>query len=454
MSDFFQLSLFYTTASANHKLGVIDVNERNRLVYQSLDIARNWCTSAQCFAVYQLFLDKAKSDEMISPLKKNLLEKLASETQIENSDFIQIIREDIRNTAARTSDMERGIKNMCTALGEEFQLLRNNVQKLNSNVQHLKCETDRMGEEVNALRHNVEAVDSNVNKIKKAMLRKMQVESGVAFVSIIANAVSFGAAGPLLQGLANLQIVEALKNIVDFSDLEHVRKVFNTSTIESIESFAISDVIEGGLESAEERANMHFEKAVVTQNSALMITAAATMLAQGYEKVPEDVASPSQGVDFSMPGRDVDHTNDQPEEPPFNANMAREIEIDVEASDAIFSENAHCFDAHELDLENETKVFEASMDRNDIKSKQLDVFEAIHYGHIEDFEHELSVKNVDIKRRDSRNRSCADFAAVMGRLDMIKLILEKGGEFEVYGRAVMMALARKRDAARNKLNKE
>jgi hypothetical protein len=166
------------------------------------------------------------------------------------------------------------------------------------------------------------------------------------------------------------------------------------------------------------------------------------------------VASPSQGVDFSMPDRDVDHTNDQPEEPPFNANMAREIEIDVEASDAIFSENAHCFDAHELDLENETKVFEASMDRNDIKSKQLDVFEAIHYGHIEDFEHELSVKNVDIKRRDSRNRSCADFAAVMGRLDMIKLILEKGGEFEVYGRAVMMALARKRDAARNKLNKE
>jgi hypothetical protein len=39
-------------------------------------------------------------------------------------------------------------------------------------------------------------------------------------------------------------------------------------------------------------------------------------------------------------------------------------------------------------------------------------------------------------------------------LYMIKLILERGGGFEVYGRAVMMALARKRDEARNKLNKE
>jgi hypothetical protein len=79
-----------------------------------------------------------------------------------------------------------------------------------------------------------------------------------------------------------------------------------------------------------------------------MSTTAATitMLAQGYEIVSEDAALPSQGVDFSMPGICMDATKDQTEEPPFNVNTASEMKINVEASDAIFSEHAHCFDAH------------------------------------------------------------------------------------------------------------
>jgi hypothetical protein len=114
-----------------------------------------------------------------------------------------------------------------------------------------------------------------------------------------------------------------------------------SSTIETIESFTISDVIEWGLETAGERINMRFEEAIETQDSVFMITAAATMLAQGYET---DVTLPSQGVDFSMPSEGVDHTKDQTEEPPFNVNMAREIERNVKASDTIFSKNAQCFE--------------------------------------------------------------------------------------------------------------
>jgi hypothetical protein len=67
-------------------------------------------------------------------------------------------------------------------------------------------------------RSGIEFVTTNVNMIKKAMVRKMRVESGVAFVSIIANAASLRIAGPFLQGLANLKVVEAVGNIIDLSD--------------------------------------------------------------------------------------------------------------------------------------------------------------------------------------------------------------------------------------------
>jgi archaellum component FlaC len=442
MSDFFQLSLFYTTVSANYKLGVLDVNERNRLVHQALEIARKWCISAQRSAVYQVFLDKAKLDEMISPYAKNEFEKLASETQIENSAFIKKMKQDIHYNAARNSDMERGIKKMCGALGEEFQRLRStmqmlnrNVQQLNRNVQRLKYETDMMGEAVNAVQHNVEmvqhnveVVDKKVNKMKKAMVRKKQVESGVAFLSIILNAVTFGSAGPTLQVLANLKALKVVGHIVDFSDMEHVRKVLKSETIEAIESPSASDVIDWTLETAGDKFNEQFDKAIETQDSVFMITTAATMLAQGYEiEIEKNIEASEKNIEASV-----------------------EIEINIEASDVVFPKNAHCFDAHERDLKNKTKVFEASMDPNDFENKQLCVFTAILYGHIEDLKNELSEDNVDLKALDSRKRTCADFAAVMGRLDMVQLILDQGGKFEVMGRPIMINLARERD----QLNKE
>jgi hypothetical protein len=50
-------------------------------------------------------------------------------------------------------------------------------------------------------------------------------------------------AGPFLQGLVNLKVVGAGGNIVDFSDMEHVRKVLKCEQIEEIESLSVSNVI-------------------------------------------------------------------------------------------------------------------------------------------------------------------------------------------------------------------
>jgi ankyrin repeat protein len=196
-------------------------------------------------------------------------------------------------------------------------------------------------------------------------------------------------------------------------------------------------------------------EAIKTQDSGFMITKAATILSQYCEIGSEDAALPSEvGFSTGEPPSSVNMDRDienQTEKLPSNINMmAREIEMNVEASDAVSSKNAHCFDAHAIDPENKTKVFEASMDLNDLENKQLAVFAAIFYEYIEDLEHELSEDNVDLNGLDSRNRTCADFAAVMGRLDMVQLILEKGGTFGVFARSVMMPLARERDAARKK----
>jgi hypothetical protein len=331
------------------------------------------------------------------------------------------------------------------------------VQKLNSNDQQLKNKTDLMGEVVNAVRHNVpvEVVDTNQIQMRNAVVHKLRVETGVAFVSTILNAVSFGAAGPALQEIANM----TMGYIVDFSDLAHVRKVLTSDQVETVESIAFTDVIEWGLESAEERATLQLMEAIKTQDSGFMITKAATILSQYCEIGSEDAALPSQvGFSTGEPPSSVNMDRDienQTEEPPSNINMmTRETEMDVEASDAVFSKIAHCFDAHAIDPENKTKVFEASMDLNDLENKQLAVFAAILYEYIEDLEHELSEDNVDLNGLDSQNRTCADFAAVMGRLDMVQLILGRGGKFEVFARPVMMPLARVRDAVRKERTRD
>jgi hypothetical protein len=123
--------------------------------------------------------------------------------------------------------------------------------------------------------------------MRNSMVCKMRVDSGIAFASIILNAVTLGAAGPVLQGIANL----TMGQIIDFSDLAHVHKVLKSEkieTVKTVESIAISDVVDCGMDVielelvvAERRPNMQLEEAIKTQNSAFIIAEAATILSQG-----------------------------------------------------------------------------------------------------------------------------------------------------------------------------
>jgi hypothetical protein len=60
-----------------------------------------------------MFLGKARSDEMVGVYDREAFENLAREIQMENTDFIKKIKQDIEYNVDRNSDMERGIKNIC-----------------------------------------------------------------------------------------------------------------------------------------------------------------------------------------------------------------------------------------------------------------------------------------------------------------------------------------------------
>jgi hypothetical protein len=67
--------------------------------------------------------------------------------------------------------------------------------------------------------------------------------------------------------------------IVDFSDLAHVRKILKSETVETV------DGIEWGLEYVEERAPVQLMTAIKTQDSAFIITEAATILSVLRDRV-------------------------------------------------------------------------------------------------------------------------------------------------------------------------
>jgi hypothetical protein len=96
ISDFFQLSLFYTAVSTNYKLDVIDIHERNQFLLQALEMAREWCTCGMSSAFYKLALDKAEDDGIINDLKRHGLDANATVTLVENANFIKKMKQDIQ----------------------------------------------------------------------------------------------------------------------------------------------------------------------------------------------------------------------------------------------------------------------------------------------------------------------------------------------------------------------
>jgi hypothetical protein len=92
--------------------------------------------------------------------------------------------------------------------------------------------------------------------------------------------------------------------------------------------------------------------------------------------------------------------------------------------------------------------FNDQLDADD--EKNLPVWSAIKYGYIEDLEYEFQFEDVDLNEVDSKGRTAADYAAIKGELEMIRMIEKKGGRFKIMPRPTMMALARERSLHKKK----
>jgi hypothetical protein len=423
MSHLLELSVFYTTVSAHYQLGVLDVNERNRLLCKAMEMGRQWCTSADATAFYKLALDKAHSDGIINVLQKYKLEAHATVTLVEHAYFTQAIKQALPRKQ-KTSDAN----NTTVTLVEHvdfIQAMKQGILRSNTDPD----DTENWRQMLESLQDQLQIVNSNGNDrqvLEGAMLHKKRVEAGVTFVSAILN---------VLQGAANLTIGDngtfaGLFQVIDFGDLRHIQNVLtNVQAMEQAAETSVSDLIQQGQALATQKADQQLDDAVTAPNPIVLVTAFSTLLGQSSTRprVPDhQVAADASAV--------------------FDTFYTAQDSSDT----VVYPDNDHSFAAHELDQTSKEKVLQASLERMDLENKQLPVFAAIFHGHISDVEKELKRDNVDLDRRDSRNRTCADFAAVMGRLDMVQLIEDKGGQFVVSSRPNMMALARERyDVVRN-----
>jgi hypothetical protein len=69
---------------------------------------------------------------------------------------------------------------------------------------------------------------------------------------------------------------------------------------------------------------------------------------------------------------------------------------------------------------------------------------------MEDLEYEFQQAEIDLNILDKKGRTAADYAAIKGELEMVRMIEKKGGQFKIMPRPTMMALARERTAAKQK----
>jgi hypothetical protein len=441
-SNLLQLSIFYTTVSAHYKLGVLDVKDRDRLLSNAVQVAQKWCTSADASAFYRMALDKAQADGIISVLQKYKWEAHATVTLVEHASFTQTMKQALprKQKSGETNTKTHNTTTTAATLVEHHVDFVKAMQQGLLRNYHTTADNDstenNWSNRLESLQDQLQIV--NDQELQGAMLHKQRIEAGVTFVSAIVHVLR-GAA-------ANVTAVEngmtaGLFQVIDFSDVRHIQSIL---TMEAASETCVSDLIRQGQTLATERADERLDDAiVVAPNPIALIAAFATLLGSSTMRGRSSTTMPDhQGVLY---GNDRTVVDASAILDTVSAAQDRSSE-----TTAVFPKNDHCFDAHELDQGGTKQVFQASLERKDLENKQLPVFAAIFHGHISDLEKELSRERVDLARRDSRNRTCADFAAVMGRLDMVQLIDDKGGPFVVNSRPNMMALARERyDIVRN-----
>jgi hypothetical protein len=391
MSDFLQLKIFYTAINVYYRIGVVDKATRLELLQKALDKCVKMCFSNVYCAMYRITLDRALQDGVIDSFSKYALEGAALETQMEHSEFFTQVPNDM------------------VTMYEAFENLRAHVPS-----------DDLTGRQLAAV---VDSVRKSVKKATKAGIVRgseddfyNRLETGSMFLQAVVTAVSMGATEQNLQSELGL----SLERIVDFGNPYHLEEIIHCVTdtwIDDVEDMTLQDKFNLGKELAKEEGNTKLD-----EDSTVEILAAVTALVFPIYVADQPTASNTRK---GKPKEDNHDTDNHSTNSGITTNTNGLASTACEGGD-----------------------FNDQLDADD--EKNLPVWSAIKYGYIEDLEYEFQFEDVDLNEVDSKGRTAADYAAIKGELEMIRMIEKKGGRFKIMPRPTMMALARERSLHKKK----
>jgi len=180
-------------------------------IVDSLEKSRALCTGAEEVSYFKLLLEKSESDGHIDRRQMHCLDNKAERNTVFNDQRFESLMEAVKSNTARFEGLEA----------------------------------------------NVEAINNSVNAIRKGLKHKMKVEAVVGFLSATINVVSFGVEGNIVTATAS-----ALRSIVDYGDIVHIRTVaakYGGVCVEQVEAsvdVTINKYADKKLEGAVKKGNL------------------------------------------------------------------------------------------------------------------------------------------------------------------------------------------------------
>ncbi len=262
LSDFLQLKYYFTAVNAQHRLGTITTEDRNRLILASLEKAKVWCVSPFHVAMYRVALRYSLSEKIITQFQLDQLDVASLECDIAHTDYIQAMQQIIiRQNAMRINRLENSLVMFQQAVVTSVCELQQNVIAIQENVQNMHRDMHDMAVAIDA--------QAALKKFKASLEFKRKVEAGCSLVSAVLNAVLLGAAGSALQGVLGL----TLASTADFGDLAHLSGVLK-QVATTIDDVSIHDI---GIMLAQGYATLKLEEALRNENAIVFITASAAV---------------------------------------------------------------------------------------------------------------------------------------------------------------------------------
>ncbi len=176
------MKLFYTYVMNEFRMGHIPKEVRNRHLRNAFENVSSSVVCPKTIRAYKLTLKKALSDEVISQGDMYELDSIAEDNKTFNDPKYLSLVEHVKKHASKIQNLEES------------------VEKVHKDIVNM---------------------NRSLIQVKLGLKKKIEIEAGVGVMSIILSAVSFGFAGPPLQGVA----ASSIEDIVDFGDIEHILEI-------------------------------------------------------------------------------------------------------------------------------------------------------------------------------------------------------------------------------------